>query len=137
MSTSGVAGVEAVQRDRLVVVVEDAAGGQVIAVERDGHQPPRDRLCRTRERLLALALAKIELRQLRHGDLNHPVGQLARNQLMKPLSVESWMIDSNVLEDPMPEGVIKHSCLRIPFRRTAMCSLTLYRRLGRCHKLFF
>jgi hypothetical protein len=77
-----------VQRQRLIAFVEHPTPRQVFTMERNRDEPPRQRLGRRRERLLALALAQVELGGRLDGDLNHPVGQLSRGHLVEPDPVQ-------------------------------------------------
>jgi hypothetical protein len=72
-------------------------------VKADGHQPARHGLSGCGKRLLALALAKIELGRRGDCDLDHTIGQLARNHFIEPDSIEAWMMAAHLLKNSLPE----------------------------------
>ena len=71
-------------------------------MEADGDQPAGDSLGGGGERLLALALAEVELRGRGDGHLDDAVGELPRNHFVEPDAVEAGMLGADVLEDLLP-----------------------------------
>jgi hypothetical protein len=116
-----------VEREGLVPFVEDAAVREVVAVKGDGDEAAGDRLGRNGEGLLALALAEIELRGVGDRDLNHAVGELARDHLVEPDAVESRVLGSDDLQHLSPDGRVKGGRLR----SAARGQFARRRRLGR------
>ena len=76
-------------------------------MEADRDQPPGHLLGGGGERLLALALAEVELRRRADGDLDDAVGQLPRRQLVEPDAVEARVLASDDVEDFLPGGRIE------------------------------
>src|SRR4051794_25106892 len=92
------------KRERLVEVVKDpATARQVLTMEADRQQPAGDCLSRGGERLLALALAEVQLRRGLHSHLDYAVGQLAWQHLVEPDPIERRVLHSNHVENALPD----------------------------------
>ena len=91
----------------------------------DDDQPASHLLRRRVERLLALALAEVQLRGSWHGRLDDAVAQLPRLHLVKPDTIETWVLSPDDAENPFPGSRFK----RQGFVRAAKGRLA--RRLGR------
>lgn len=133
-----------IQGDRLIGIIKDTTGGKIVAMKTDGNQPLGDGLRGVGEGLLTLALAEVELCDFLYCDLNHAVGELTRHHLGEPFAIQRGMVQSNVLENALPdrgiEGRIFRAAIRtalgISIRRTANNSIALCRQLGRCHSFY-
>ena len=112
-----------IQRKRLIAFVEHAAFGDVLAMKADRDQSPGDLLRGGGERVLALVLAEVQLCRRGHDHLDHAVGELARNELIKPDAMKARVLLANREKNLFPGGLIDQwSLLR---------AATIGRRAGR------
>jgi hypothetical protein len=95
-----------VEGQRGIPFVEDAAAGKIFAMEADSDQSASDGLGNAGEWLLALALAKVQLRGRRDEHLDHAIGELPGDQLVKPDAVQSRMRGTDAAQDLLPNRSI-------------------------------
>ena len=72
----------------------------------------RDGLRRLRERLLALRLAEAQLGRRLRLDLDHAVGEAARDKLVEPEAIQAGMLRPDSVQDLFPQAKIDACALR-------------------------
>jgi hypothetical protein len=100
-------------------------------VKTDRDEPARHLLRSGCERLLALALAEVQLCGRDDEHLDDAVGQLPRHELVEPDPIEAGVLGANSLQDLLPDGWVNTG----GFLRAAGRSLALRWRVGRDHFL--
>ncbi len=81
---------------------------------------PSDLLGGDGKGLLALALAEIELGEVGDENLDDAVGELSRDELVEPDSIEAGMLVSDFLENPLPDRRVKRGLFGAARQRLAL-----------------